>query len=305
MTRSARWRRTAHVGRACVRLLLLAVAITTGVGAGTAAAGTDSFCVGCTVSSGLEVLGPSHSLTASRGTNNHGGVGCGGAWSYGSYYCGTPSGCHTYSGSNVLTPGIRHPYGSWRSMNGYSTWGSDGPPSYCSYSSVFAVGRAGAPSAAKPEGIPVLDRAEVEAPKALGEVFPGGALSAARTFSTPAGDGYVVVDAEKRLVCLALDDRGTGYGYSCHRTADVQAAGILVTLEDADGSTAAGDLVVAVAAEGVDALEVGRVDGSSRRVPVEGGVVVATLGAADRAVTLPVAADAPAGVKAQRMVASR
>lgn len=305
MPRSARWRRTARSGRACVRLLLLAFTAAACFGAGPAWAGTDFYCSGCTVSSGLEVTGPSHSLTGSRGTNNSGGTGCGGASSYGSYYCGAPSGCHTYSGSYVLTPGIRHPYGSWRSMNGYSTWGSDGPPSYCSYSSVYAVGRDGAPSARDPEGIPVLDRSAVRAPKELDQVFPRADLAAARTFSTPAGDGYVVVDAEKRLVCLAIDDRGTGYGYSCHRTGEVQAAGILVSLEDGDGSSAAGDLVVGVAADGVEALQVGRADGTTRTVPVEGGVAVALLGASDRSVALPAGEDAPAGVAGHRLVTAR
>lgn len=305
MTRSARWRRTAQAGRACFRLLLLAIALTVGFGASSAYAGADAYCAGCTVSAGLEVAGPGHSLTASRGTNNGGGVGCGGAVGYGSYFCGVPSGCHTYSGGTGLTPGIRHPYGSWQSMNGYSTWGSTGPPGNCSYSSVYAAGSGASASARNPDGIPALDRAAVQAPKALREVFPGADLTAARSFSTPAGDGWVVVDAGQRLVCIAIDDRGAGYGYGCQRTGQVQAAGTLVSLEDADGSTAAGDLVIALAPEGVSGLEISGRDGSTRHVPAQGGVAVSTLGAADVAVTLPVAADAPAGVTARRLVAAR
>lgn len=304
MFRPSRWRRPARMGRASVRTLLLAFALAAGLGGTSAYAGADAYCSGCWVSSGLQVFGPSHSLTASRGTNLTSGAGCGGAYAYGSYFCGTPAGCHTYSGDVVLTPGIRHLSGTGKYMNGYSTWGSTPPPSNCSFSSVYATGKAPSAATRNPDGIPVLDRDTEAAPAGLSVFLPKADLSAARRVETPAGDAWVVVDPTARLVCLAVDDRGTGYGYTCQRIGEVQAAGVLSTLEDGDPTTARGDLVIAVAADGVDALDVERKDGSVRRVPVDRGVVVTTLGEADAVVSLPRSDDAPAGVKARRYVVS-
>lgn len=305
MIRPSRWRRTARLGRVSVRALLLSIALAAGFASSSAYAGTDAFCNNCTVSAGLVVYGPAHSLTAVRGTNNSGGAGCGGASGYGSYFCATPAGCHTYSSGGVYTPGIRHTWGSWRSMNGYSTWGSDGPPSNCGYSFVYGVGGPISAAAKQPEGIPVFERDAARAPKDVAALVPAADLSAARRFTTPVGDGWVLSDPEQRLVCLVVDDGGTGYGYSCNRLGEVQAAGTLVSFEDEDGASAAGDIVIAVAPEGVDGVEISRASGGTRTVPVERGVAVATLDADDRVVTLPKAADAPAGVKARRLVAGR
>src|SRR5688572_18884205 len=102
MTRSTRWRQTARWGRAAARSLLLSIVLGTAFGGGAAMAGTDSWCGGCWVAPGTADYGPSHSLTAARGTNHDTGSGCGGAYAYGSYYCADPAGCHTYSGNNVL-----------------------------------------------------------------------------------------------------------------------------------------------------------------------------------------------------------
>lgn len=305
MLRPTRWRHTARVGRASVRTLLLAFTLAIAFGGAAAQAGTDSYCSGCWVSSGVSVYGPTHTLTASRGTNNTSGAGCGGAYNYGSYYCGEPSGCHTYNSGAMLTPGIRHRGSTGRYMDGYSTWGSTGPPSNCGYSSVYGVGGPISDAARNPGGIPVLDREAVTAPAALGELVPKADLRAARTFATPAGTAWVLIDPELRLLCLVVDDRGTGYGYGCQRIGEVQAAGSLSTLEDGDPADAAGDIVVALAPAGVDALLVEGNDGSVRRVPVERGAVVTTLTAKDEVVTLPKAEDAPAGVKARRYVAAR
>lgn len=306
MHRPTRWRRAARSGRTSVRLLLLTFALALGSGGTPAQAGTETWCPSCWVSSGLVVYGASHSLTASRGTIlSGGGYGCGGAYNYGSYYCGSPAGCHTYSGSNVLTPAMRHNQGSGRSMQGYSTWGSDGPPANCGYAYVYGVAGPVTDAAQNPDGIPVLDRDTVEAPDALAEFVPKADLDAARLIDTPAGDAWVVVDAGSRLVCLVVDDRGTGYGYTCQRIGEVQSAGALSTLEDDDPTTAEGDVVIALAPDGVDELSVKRKDGSVRKVPVEQGAVVTTLTAKDEAVALPKADDAPEGVKARRLVVAK
>lgn len=304
MTRSSRWQSTARWGRAAARAILLSIVLGTAFGGGAALAGDDSFCGGCWVSSGSYTTGPTHSLTATRGTNQSTGSGCGGAVSYGSYYCADPSGCHTYSGNNMLTPGIRHRSSGGKPMSGYSTWGSTGAPGNCVYSSVYSVGGPILAAAANPDGVPVLDRAVSDAPAAVGALVPNADRRAARSFQTPAGEAWVLVEPEGRLICLVVDDRGTGYGYSCQRVGAVRAAGTLATLEDADVTTGLGDVVIALAPEGVDALKVKRRDGAVREVAVKGGVAVTTLGSKDEEVTLPVAEDAPAGTKARKFSAA-
>lgn len=268
-------------------------------------AGTDAFCSSCSVGGGSQYTGPQHSLTASRGTMLTAGYsGCGGAVGYGNYYCADPAGCHTYAGSTLLTPGIRHRSSTAKTMNGYSTWGSTGPPDNCSWTSVYSVNGPVEAAAAEPDGIPVLDRATSTAPKAVGALVPGADSDAARRFSTPAGNGWVLVDGTQRQICLVVEDGDTGYGYSCQRFGDVRTAGTLATLEDGDATTGKGDIVVALAPEGVDEVSVERKDGSTRRLAVTQGVAVGTLGAKDDEVTLPTSDDAPAGVKARRFSAA-
>ncbi len=268
-------------------------------------AGSDWFCNGCSVAPGSYAIGPNHSLTASRGTNLSSGSGCGGAVGYGSYYCADPTGCHTYAGAYVLTPGIRHRGSVSKPMQGYSTWGSTGPPSNCVYTSVYSTGGPVSAAAANPDGVPVLDRQAVVAPDAVGDLIPKADRRAARSFQTPAGTAWVLVEPESRLICLVVDDRGTGYGYSCQRLGTVRAAGALATLEDADATTGRGDIVIALAPDGVEELRIKRRDGVVRTVPAVGGVVVTTLTGNDDEVTLPIANDAPVGTKARRFSAAR
>ncbi len=269
-------------------------------------AGSDAFCSSCSVGGGDQWLGPDHSLTASRGTMLSGGgySGCGGAYGYGSYYCADPAGCHTYSGNNVLTPGIRHRSSTSKTMNGYSTWGSTPPPSNCRYTSVYSVGGPVTAAASNPDGIPVLDREVSSAPSELAELVPAADLKSARRLATPKGDAWVLVDPERREVCLVVDDEGTGYGYSCQRFGDVRTAGTLATLEDDDASTGKGDVVIALAPDGVEDLEITRKDGTTRRVAVIAGAAVATLGANDDEVKLPASGEAPEGVKARKFSAA-
>ena len=305
MTRSSRWRKTARTGRAFARALLLSIVLGTAFGGGAAMAGSDAFCNNCSVGGNVQWPGPNHSLTASRGTMLTAGYsGCGGAVGYGSYFCGDPAGCHTYSGVNVLTPGIRHRSSTSKTMDGYSTWGSTAPPSNCSWVSVYSAPGPVTAAAANPEGIPVLDREVATAPADVAELVPGADLKAARRFSTPKGDAWVLVDAGQRQVCLVVDDEGTGYGYSCQRFGDIRSAGTLATLEDDDVTTGKGDVVIALAPQGVDELEVTRRDGTKRRVAVSAGVAVTTLTAKDDEVALSVSEDAPKGVKARRFSAA-
>lgn len=265
-------------------------------------AGTDDLCNWCWVAPGAASTGPAHTLTGVKGTTSPSSLwGCGGAVGYGSYFCGVPSGCHSYNGNGgVQTPGIRHRNSEWRQMDGVSTWGSTGPPSNCTYSYVLSASADGPVEAKDPAGVAVLDRPVVTGPRDLGDLFPGADLGRARTFSTPLGDGFVVVDPGSRLICLAVDDAGTGYGYTCRRFGEVQSNGILATLEDDDVTTGRGDVVVAIAPDGVEELRVGREDGTTRRVAVNAGVAVTTLTGRDEKVTLPRSDNAPEGVKAQR-----
>lgn len=268
-------------------------------------AGTDAFCSGCYVPPNAVWVGPNHSLTAVRGTNLSSGSGCGGAYGYGSYFCADPAGCHTYSGNNVLTPAIRHRSSLYKPMNGYSTWGSDGPPSNCTYGFVYSAGGPVEAAASEPAGVPVLERDTVTAPADVAALVPDADPDAARSFETPAGDAWVLTDNAQRLVCLVVDDEGTGYGYTCQRGGDVRNAGTLASLEDDNEKTGKGDLVVALAPEGVEELKVERVDGEVREVPVRRGVAITRLTAADEQVVLPKSEDAPKGVKARRFSAVR
>ncbi len=304
MTRSSRWQSTARWGRAAARAFLLSIVLGTAFGGGAAKAGTDSLCNGCWVGANSYFPGPQHTLTGVKGTTSPNTLwGCGGAVNYGSYFCGIPSGCHSYNGNGgVQTPAIRHRNSQARQMEGVSTWGSTGPPSNCTYSYVLSASADGPVEAKDPDGIAVLERSAVRGPEDLADVFPGADLSRVRSFETPRGQAFVVVDPGARLVCVAVDDEGTGYGYGCRRFGEVQSSGILATLEDDDASTGKGDVVIAIAPDGVEELVVDRADGSERRVPVVQGAAVARLSGKDEKVTLPKSEDAPQGVKAQRFV---
>lgn len=301
MSRPLALRNRMRQGRLAARALGLALLLGTAFGGGVAQAGTDSFC-NQNVASGTVCTGPNHTLTAVRGWNNTSGTGCGGAVGYGSYYCATPAGCHTYSAGNVLVPGIRHRSITAKNMSGYSTWGATGAPSYCDPGSPYAVAGPVGDEAAYTDGIPVLARPVTKAPADVADLTTGADASKARRFETPGGSGWVLVDAATRRLCVAIDDAGTGYGYSCQRLGDARATGSLQTLEDDDLASAAGDVVVALPPEGVDAVSIERVDGSTRKVAVQAGVAVVTLTAKDAAVEVARASDAPAGTKAQRLV---
>lgn len=294
-------RRTHGRRHAALAALLFGFALALLTGGGVAQAGTDAFC-SQNVASGTVCPGPSHSLTGSRGTNNGSGAGCGGAYSYGSYYCADPAGCHEYEGLYVLTPGIRHRSSTTKNMSGYSTWGSTGAPSSCVHDSVYsAVAVAGPVSraAAELDGVPVLQRDQVTAPRRAAALVPQADPAAARRFTTPHGDAYVLVDPASREVCLVADDQGTGYGVSCQSYNRARLSGSLSTFEDDDVMTAKGDVVIALMADGVDGLDVTRTDGTTRRVAATGGVVAVTLGATDRGVELDTNTDA--GVPAQKL----
>lgn len=297
-------RRVRSRGRLSLCAFLIGLACSFGISAPAAHAGTDYFCSGQNVPSGSVCWGPSHSLTAVRGTNNTSGSGCGGARDYGSFYCATPAGCHTYAGIFQLYPGVRHRSSTSKNMSGYSTWGSTGPPTNCVTGTPYAVAGAVTSSPAYVEGVPVLERDAAVAPAEVASLVPGADPAAARRFDTPHGAAWVMLDMTTRLVCVVADDAGAGYGTSCQRLGEARSLGSLSTFEDADTTTAAGDVVIALTPEDVDAVEVTRADGTTRELPAQGGVVVTTLGPKDRAVTMDPAPEAE-GQVAQRLVMAR
>lgn len=295
-------RRLRHRGHLVVRALALALVLGATVGGGVAQAGTDSFC-NQSVAAGATCLGPTHSLTAARGWNNNGGAGCGGALGYAQYFCATPAGCHTYTGLTLLSPGIRHRSSTAKSMSGYSTWGSTAPPAYCDPGSAYAIVRGPvAEESAYADGIPVLDRPAEDAPAGVANLIKGADPARARRFSTPHGSGWALVDTSTSRLCVVVDDAGTGFGYTCQRLSEARATGSLQSLEDEDGDSADGDVVIALPAEGVDTVSVERRDGTTRAVKVDDGVAVFTLTAKDLAVAVEKSDSAPGSVKAQRMV---
>ncbi len=280
------WHNLLHAKR--VRALLIALlsgaAVAMGAGGGVAVAGTDTFCVG-SVASGEVCPGPVHTLTASRGTNESSGSGCGGALNT-KYACATPAGCHSYAGVYLRTPAIRHRSSTPKNMRGYSTWGSTPQPTNCDPGSWYGVEGPVSEAAVDLSGVPVLERKKEQAPAAVAALWPTADASKARRFSTPDGEGWVLVVPADRKVCVAVEDPIDGYGYSCQSYADARGRGALTTLEDDDATRATGDLVVAIVAEGSQGLVVSRRDGTSRTVAPQAGVVAVELGAGDVSIAL-------------------
>lgn len=294
-----RLRRPGGPIRAALFALLFSATVALG-GASSAQAGTDSFCSNTKVYADTTCPGPIHSLTAVRGTNNGTGAGCGGVVNYGRFYCATPAGCHTYNGSSLWEPSIRHRQSSYRYMSGYSTWGSTGPPTNCDPGTPYRVSGPLAMAASDPAGVPVLEeRNDSTAPDDVAALLPGADPDEARAFTTPLGDGWVLVDPTTRRVCVVVDDAGTGFGQSCQGYNQARLRGSLTTLEDDDETTADGDVVIAVVPEDSEGLTVERRDGTTRELAPVDGVVVAELGTKDTAVALDASADAD--VTAQRL----
>lgn len=283
--------------------IVLGIGLALAGGGGTAQAGTDSFCER-NVASNEICSGPTHTLTASRGWNLTSGTGCGGALKDSLFYCATPAGCHAYNGLTLRTPGIRHRSITAKSMKGYSTWGSTGEPSYCDPGTPYGV--AGPISAAANDlaGVPALaERRKEQAPAAVAKLWPTADASAARRFSTPRGDGWILVVAADRKVCIAVADAGNGYGYGCQSYGNARTIGSLTTLEDADATKGTGDLAIGVVADGSKGLKVTKRDGTSRTLVPVAGVVVTELGSADTDIALD--AGDEAAVRAQRWSVGR
>lgn len=279
--------------------LLLGVAMSLG-GGGVAQAGTDSFCNQWVGQYGI-CQGPTHTLTASRGWNQTGGAGCGGARDT-SYYCANPAGCHSYAGISLRTPAARHRSSASRYLVGYSTWGSTPAPAWCDPGTTYAVAGPISTAAADLAGVPALERKKEQAPARVAALWPTADAATARRFSTPKGDGWVLVLPAEKKVCTAVPD-ADGYGYGCQSFSDARTLGSLSTLEDEDAERGTGDVAFGIVAEGSKGLKVTRRDGSSRTVAPQDGVIVVELGADDVAVSLD-AADASA-VKAQRWSVGR
>lgn len=280
----------------------LGVVAVLGLAAPAANAGTDSFCSGSVLANSV-CVGPTHTLTASRGTNQTYGAGCGGAYADGLYYCATPAGCHTYTPDRLRRPAIRHRSTTSKTMSGYSTWGSTDAPASCVEGTPYRVAGPLADAAADLPGVPVLDRAPESAPRAVADLFPGADASKARRFDVARGSGWVLVDPSTKQVCLAVEDPGVGYGVSCQGYGAARLRGSLSTLEDADATTAEGDLAIALVPEGSKGLTIGQSDGSSRTLPAQDGVVVAELSGRDVTVALDAADEAD--VTAQKWAVGR
>jgi hypothetical protein len=151
--------------RALLRAVALSFVIAATLGSGVAQAGDDGFCVDTLVAVGAVCTGANHTLTSVRGTNEGSGDGCGGAVGYGSYYCATPTGCHTYAGTLILTPGIRHRSTTTpRYMSGEETYGSTGAGPNCVAGSPYAISGPLEDASSELSGVPVLQRAESTAP---------------------------------------------------------------------------------------------------------------------------------------------
>ncbi|MDQ8044204.1 MAG: hypothetical protein AAGC46_05210 [Solirubrobacteraceae bacterium] len=281
-----------------LRALALSVLMVGAFGGGVARAGDDAFCVDAFVGVGSACYGAPHTLTSVRGTNEGAGAGCGGAYNYGTYYCADPTGCHTYAAVYVLTPGIRHrSTTSGRYMRGEETYGSTPVGPNCDPGTPYEITGPLNAAASNAEGAPVFDRAKVTAPDDVAAVIPDADAATARAFTTPHGKAWLLTDAGQRQACIVADDNGTGYGVSCIDLGALRDSGSVSTFEDADGTTAAGDVVIALMPKGVDRLTIDRTDGTSRTVAAQGGVVATTLTGKDAGVTLAASPTADASVK--------
>jgi hypothetical protein len=287
------------------RSLLLAFALACvafcTIGSGVAQAGSDNAWCNGPIKKGYYCTGPQHTLTSVTGVNEDYGAGCGGAENYGSFYCATPSGCHTYSSPLIHTPAITHLSNVTREMHGNSTWGTTGAPASCGTGGSFSSVGGPVQAATADIGVPVLDGDPVTAPADVAALVAGADPADARTFPTPHGDAWVLADVGHRALCVVADDAGTGYGVSCTPFADVRATGALSTFQDANTASAAGDVVIAVMPAGVDALTVQRADGSERTVDADDGVATVTLGSKDRAVKIDASPDASKAAKASQL----
>jgi len=265
-------------------LLLCAVLAILWFAAGSARAGTDSWC-NQDLPSGWICSGPAHSLTASRGSAAA-GLGCGGAVDYGSYFCASSYGCHTYSGNNVLTPAVWNPNGGGAvAVSGYSTWGSTGAPAGCPRGSALALvrGMAGVPPAIA--SLPLFQRStspQDAAPADVQAVLPGYSASSTRAFNTPYGWAWASVDQTTGDLCLAASDHDAGYGVTCGSPSAVAGRGLVGVFETGRAS-AQGDAVIGVLPAGVGVAVVG--GNSAQRSGLEApGVVARQLKAGDRRV---------------------
>lgn len=288
--------------RSLLRAAVLSAFLSLTVMGGVARAGDDLFCVEQLVGVGQACYGATHSLTSVLATNQGTGSGCAGTYGYGSYYCADPTGCHTYLLGYQLTPGIRH----WSTisakiMRGEETYGSTGVAAGCVISVPFSVSGPLEDASAYLDGLPVIDRPTATAPADVAALVPSANPKMARTFTTPHGRAWVLVDPSVRSVCLVADDNGTGYGVSCQRYGAARDQGSIETFEGGDTASPAGDIVIALPPAGVNHIAIGRADGTSRNVAAVRGVVVETLVASDRVVGLDASPTAEAGVKGTRM----
>jgi hypothetical protein len=218
--------------------------------AGSARAGSDNFCV-TNVGSGGVCTGPSHSLTASWGSDNSndGGQGCGGALNYGSYFCATVYGCHVYSGANVLTPAIKNPNGHTITMAGYESDGVTGAPAGCPHGSALAMvqGTAGSVPPALAD-MPVFQEPATAAdapPPAVQAIVRDTSVAGTREFATPDGPAWAAVDGSNGDLCLVASDGTDGYGVTCGAPGVVADRG-LVGVFEGPGASTNGDAVVGV-----------------------------------------------------------
>lgn len=228
-------------------------------GPAPAHAGSDSFCYG-SVPAYTECGGPQHSLTGVEGTNYTANQGCGGAINYASYVCGNPSGCHSYNGSTVRTPGIKHNSSTAKNMGGESTWGSTG--SLCGSFLMAEFAETGAAVLPALDSLPAFSDRSTTLPADVADLFPGANGTAVSAFTTPKGKGWVVSDTRSQELCIAIDDAGTGYGTVCTTWAAAARHGVAMSV--IDPAEPRESFAVDVPAEGDDGVIVSPLAGQAR-----------------------------------------